>query len=255
MHMMTRHAAILAPLGERVRALRTSQGLTLGALAARALLSPRFVASLEAGSGNISVARLADVAAALGTTPAALLTGLGAPARPGPRVIALLGLRGAGKTTLGKRLARKLKLPFFELDQLIERQAGLALSEIFDVHGEAYFRKVERDVLERFLDQRTHEGPGAVLATGGGLVTDRASYRLLKARATTVWLKARPEDHWNRVVAQGDRRPMGENPHAMAELRGLLSARSPLYAEAQVTVDTSALGVEGTLRALAAASA
>jgi XRE family aerobic/anaerobic benzoate catabolism transcriptional regulator len=178
----------------------------------------------------------------LGTTPAALLT---TPAESHAPTIALLGLRGAGKTTIGRKLARRLRLPFVELDQRIEQAAGLTLPEIFALHGEAYYRRLERETLERVLD----EGP-LVLATGGGLPTSPDTWTLLKRRARTVWLKARPEDHWNRVVQQGDKRPMADNPQAMAELRRLLAAREPLYAEADETIDTSKLDTEQVSRSL-----
>ena len=186
---------------------------------------------VEPGEGNISVRKLAGLAEALGTTPAALLT---APADPGPPTIALLGLRGAGKTTIGRRLAKRMRLKFVELDQRIEKAAGLTLPEIFALHGESYYRRLERETLERVLD----EGP-LVLATGGGLPTSPDTWSLLKRRALTVWLRAQPEDHWNRVVQQGDKRPMADNPQAMAELRRLLAAREPIYAQAHHTVDTT----------------
>ncbi|HET9317793.1 MAG TPA: shikimate kinase [Vicinamibacteria bacterium] len=228
---------LLAGLGRRVRELRGERGLTLQDLADRADLSTRFLVQVESGEGNISVRKLAGLAEALGTTPAALLA---VTTEPQPPAIALLGLRGAGKTTIGRKLARRLRLPFVELDQRIEQAAGLTLPEIFALHGEAYYRRLERETLERVLD----EGP-LVLATGGGLPTSPDTWKLLKRRARTVWLKARPEDHWNRVVQQGDKRPMADNPQAMAELRRLLAAREPLYAQAHCTLDTTG-GVEAT---------
>lgn len=232
----------LLELGRRVRELRGEQGLTLQELATRSELSPRFLVQVESGEGNISVRKLAGLARALGTTPAALLS---APAEAGPPIIALLGLRGAGKTTIGRRLAKRLRLPFVELDQRIEEAAGLTLPEIFALHGEGYYRRLERETLERVLD----EGP-LVLATGGGLPTSPDTWSLLKRRARTVWLRAKPEDHWNRVVQQGDRRPMADHPQAMAELRRLLTAREPLYAEADHTIDTSRLDADGVAKAI-----
>jgi XRE family aerobic/anaerobic benzoate catabolism transcriptional regulator len=161
-------------------------------------------------------------------------------------VVALLGLRGAGKSTIGARLASRLRLRFVELDAAIEDAAGLTLSQIFELHGEAYYRRLERETLMNVLA----DPGGLVLATGGSLVNDRETYRLLRRRAVTVWLKARPEDHWNRVVQQGDQRPMAQHPHAMAELRALLAARERLYAEAEHVVDTSRLTVEGAVERL-----
>jgi XRE family aerobic/anaerobic benzoate catabolism transcriptional regulator len=167
--------------------------------------------------------------------------------RRGP-LIALLGLRGAGKSTVGKELARRLRVPFYELDALIERRAGLPLAQIFELQGEPFYRRLERETLAHFLDAT----PAAVLATGGGLVTDRNTFALLRARATTVWLQATPELHWRRVVRQGDRRPMRDHPGAMHELRALLSAREPLYNQAHVRIETSDCSAAAVAEALAA---
>jgi len=224
---------LLAQVGARVRAARDELGLSRRELAASAGLSERFLAQLEGGTGNISLARFAAVAEALATTPAELLTDLAAdPRRP---AIALLGVRGAGKSTVGRELARRKRLPFVEVDQEIERAAGLGLDRIFELHGEAYYRRLERTVLRRLLARRT----ALVLATGGSIVSDDDTYALLRARCQTVWLKARAIDHWERVVAQGDRRPMAEKPHAFAELEQLLAARAGRYALADHTLDTS----------------
>jgi XRE family aerobic/anaerobic benzoate catabolism transcriptional regulator len=221
-----------------VRALRTQRSLTLRALAKLAGVSERFLVQLEAGEGNISVARLEDVAEALGTTGAALLGQASKPQGTTPKpVVALVGLRGAGKSSIGARVAELLAIPFIELDEAIVREAQMTLSTIFEIHGEAYYRAMERDVLRRILDA----GKPAVVATGGSIVTDPETWGLLRSRATTVWLKATPRDHWDRVVAQGDVRPMRGRPRAMNELRQLLTARTPLYEEAHVTVDTSTL--------------
>src|SRR5262249_17394915 len=143
----------------------------------------------------------------------------------------------AGKTTLGKRIAKRMKVPFVELDQLIAREAGMSLATIFEMHGEAYFRRMEHAALEKFLVA----GEAAVLAPGGSLGTPPEAYELLKARAITVWLKAEPRDHWDRVVAQGDVRPMKDRPRAMTELRVLLRERTPLYSQAALVVDTSSM--------------
>jgi len=235
---------LLEGLGRRARAQRTKRGLTLKELAAHAGLSPRFLVQVESGKANISVRKLASLAQALGTTPAAMLSGPGGEADL--PVIALLGLRGAGKTTVGRRLARRLRVPFVELDRHVEQAAGLTLAEIFALHGEDYYRRLEREALERVLDQ----GRPVVLATGGGIVNSPETYALLRRRAVTVWLRADPEDHWNRVVQQGDRRPMADNPHAMGELRRLLASREPLYAGADHTVDTSGLDADGVAKAV-----
>jgi XRE family aerobic/anaerobic benzoate catabolism transcriptional regulator len=238
---------LLGTLAGRVRRMRTDAGWTLRELAGRASLSPRFLVLVESGHANISVLKLAHLASALGTTPAALLAAPeGEAERP---VIALLGLRGAGKSTIGRRLARRLRIPFVELDRRVEEAAGLGLDEIFALHGEEYYRRLEREALERLLE----EGREVVLATGGGIVAAPETYALLRRRAVTVWLRADPQDHWNRVVQQGDRRPMADHPQAMAELRRLLATRQPLYAEAAHTVDTSRLDLEAAVRAVEAA--
>lgn len=232
---------LLAALAERVRALRSARGLTLQQLSRQARLSARFLLQVEQGGTNISVRKLAGLASALDTTPAALLAAPDTAGAGGTLpVIALLGLRGAGKSTIGRRLARRLRVPFVELDRAVEDAASLSLAEVFALHGEAYYRRLERAALERILG----EGRPLVLATGGGLPTTPETYALLRAQALTVWLRATPEDHWNRVVQQGDRRPMADQPEAMAELRRLLAAREPLYERAEATVDTSRLGVE-----------
>jgi XRE family aerobic/anaerobic benzoate catabolism transcriptional regulator len=227
-----------------VRDERGRRGYSLRELAERSELSLRFLTQVEAGLGNISVRKLAALAHALGTTPSSLLTGAGnEPGRP----IALLGLRGAGKTTIGRRLARRLHVPFVELDRRVEQVSGLPLAEIFRLHGEAYYRRLEREALGRLLRD---EG-ALVLATGGGVVTVRETFAELRRQTATVWLRARPEDHWARVVQQGDRRPLEARPQAMAELRRLLAAREPLYSQADHVIDTSRLGVDAAVRAIA----
>ncbi|HEX9636473.1 MAG TPA: shikimate kinase [Acidobacteriota bacterium] len=238
---ITETQRLLRDVGRRVRRLRERRTLSREALARKAGLSPRFLAGLENYGDNISLERLAALARALELPIAQLLPEPDAEAEPAarpaePPVIALLGVRGAGKSTVGAALAKRLDLPFHELDDSIEAQAGLGLAEIFAVHGEHYYRRLERETLRRLLGK----GEPAVLAVSGGLVTDRESYDLLRERCTTVWLKARPQDHWQRVVRQGDRRPMAASPHARAELKALLATREPLYKQAALTIDTSA---------------
>lgn len=239
-------ASYLEAVGQTVRAHRERRGWSRRELAGHCGVSERFLAQLETGDGNISLRRFADVAHALGTSPSALLAVADAPpaeARP----IALLGVRGAGKSSVGAALAKRLGRRFVELDALIEEAAGLPLGEVFALHGEAYYRRIEREVLAQLLA----DPAPFVLATGGSIVNDPTNYALLRSRCTTIWLRARPEDHWNRVVAQGDQRPMAENPHAFSELRALLTAREKLYARADHTIDTSGLRIPGVVSAIA----
>ena len=216
-------------LGHNVRALRRGRGWSLSTLAEESGLSSRFVGQVESGQANISVVNLARIARALHTSAAELLEPHTQP------TVALLGLRGAGKSTVGPELGRRLGVPFMELDRLVEDRAGLPLYDIFSVHGEGYYRRMEAEALAGFLA----DGEPAVLATGGGVVTARETFERLKRACVTVWLRARPEDHMDRVVAQGDDRPMRSREDAMAELRQILADRAPLYAEADLVVDTS----------------
>lgn len=237
---------LLATLADRVRALRHGRKWSQAELAVRSGLSLRFLARIEAGEGNVSILRLASLARALGTTPDRLVR---PPARPS-EVISLVGLRGAGKSTIGPLLARRLGRPFIEMDARIAEASGLTLDQLFELHGERYYRRLEHDVLRAILSA----GEPAVVAAAGGVVNELETWRLLCEQTTVVWLRARPEEHWMRVVAQGDRRPMANQPAAMDELRSILAAREPVYAQAALTVDTSGVGptevasaVEGAL--------
>ena len=217
-------------------------------LSALSGVSERFLAQLEGGTGNISLRRFADVAEALSIDPGDLLRGASDDCKTRD-VIALLGVRGAGKSTVGIRLAERFGRAFIEVDGRIEKAAGLSLGEIFELHGESYYRRLERQVLAELL----REPSSMILATGGSIVTDPDNYSMLREHACTVWLRATAEDHWNRVVQQGDARPMAENPHAFSELRTLLARREPLYARAHHTVETSGRTVEQVVARVAEA--
>ena len=266
----------LSALGKRVREGRERRGLSRKALSLEARVSERYLAQLEAGEGNVSIVLLRRVAAALGTTLPDLV-GDGAPEHrlirrfleelPPHRLedallrlmrefgrddasrrtrIALVGLRGAGKTTLGAALARELQRPFVELDREIEREAAVSLSELFMLYGQAGYRRIERRCLERVLDAHDR----VVLAVGGGIVSEPETYHLLLDRCFTVWVKAEPEEHMGRVVAQGDFRPMEGSAEAMDDLRRILAAREPLYRKADAVVDTSGADPAHSLREL-----
>lgn len=231
----------LSRLGAVLRARREARGLALAELARQAGVSRRYLTEAEAGRANVTVGVLLRVAAPLRTTPAALLA---LAEEPRSERLALLGLRGAGKSTVGRELARLLEVPLVELDQRVEEAAGLSLSELFDLHGPQAFRRFEAEALERVLA----EGGRLVLATGGSLVTHASTFERLRATCRTVWLRAEPAEHFQRVLAQGDRRPMQARPGAMLgaamlgamdELRAILAAREPLYARAELTLATS----------------
>ena len=229
---------LLHDLGAAVRARRSELGLTMRVLAQKAGVSERFLVQLEAGEGNISVARLEDVAEGLGSTGAELLATAARGVKQAGEtraIVALVGLRGAGKSSIGAAVAERLGVPFVELDELIVREAQMTLSTIFEIHGERYYRGIEREVLRRLLAA----GKPMVIATGGSIVTDPETWGLLRSRARTIWLKAAPQDHWSRVVAQGDVRPMRDRPRAMNELQALLTRRQPLYEMADEVIDTA----------------
>ncbi len=236
---------LLTRLGHVIRQLREEARLSVADLAARADLSPRFVTEIQAGRGNVSILRLAALAAALGTTTSQLVAAAEGEAAA-PRVVSLLGVRGAGKSTIGAKLAARLGVEFLELDRLVEGEAGLSLADLFATHGEEYFRRLEVAALQRLLAKRR----SAVLATGGGIVENREAWTLLAERTTTVWLRASPEAHWERVIRQGDPRPMAGRPAAKTELRRLLARREALYRRARLQVDTVRHGIDGSVRFL-----
>ena len=278
----------LVALGERARALRARRGMTRKALALAADVSERHLANLEYGIGNASILVLLNVAQALqcslaellgdittsspewlllremlenrddatlhrvrlavgdllGTRGARTLDANGV-ARRSER-IALIGLRGAGKSTLGAMLAEDLGFPFVELSREIEKFAGCSISEIQALYGQNAYRRYER----RALEESIQIYPEAVIATPGGIVSDPANFNLLLGHCTTVWLRADPEDHMKRVVAQGDMRPMAASREAMDDLKSILAGRAAFYSKADLQLDTSAQPLAPTFTAL-----
>ena len=261
--------AYLRALGERVRTLRNQRGMTRKALARHAKVSERYLAQLEAGLGNGSIVLLRRIARAIGLPVTQLVHEGSEPAldlvlltqfleRLSPPTlgeardlllrhfsepsddarrhrIALIGLRGGGKSTLGQLAAERLGLPFIELDREIEKRSGATLSEIFDMFGQETFRRAEREALDDVL--RRHQG--FVIATSGSIVTEPGTLELLLASCFTVWVKAAPEEHMKRVMAQGDMRPMANSARAMEDLVSILRSREPLYAKADMALSTS----------------
>jgi XRE family transcriptional regulator, aerobic/anaerobic benzoate catabolism transcriptional regulator len=274
----------LVALGERVRTLRARRGLTRKALSAAAGVSERHLANLEYGVGNASALVLLQVSQAL-QCPLAELIGDSTTASPEWLMIrelleghdentlrrareaitaalsatsqdrsksdrshrvALVGLRGAGKSTLGRLLGEDLGYPFVEISREIERLAGCGIGEIQALYGQNAYRRYER----RAIEETVQLYPEAVIATPGGLVSDPASFNLLLSHCTTVWLQAEPEDHMQRVINQGDRRPIAASTEAMQDLRSILAGRAPLYAKAELQLNTSAQPLEPTFAAL-----
>ena len=233
----------LRSIGHRLRAARETAGLSLSAVARKTGVSRRYLTDAEAGRANPTVlilARLATVLGSKGNTSVSIASFVDIPlrVRPSGRV-ALVGLRGAGKSSVGRALALELEAPFVELDERIEKVAGLSLGEIFDLHGTAAYRRFEAEALEQVLG----EGEQLVLATGGSIVTSGATYQRLLETCRTVWLRAEAKDHYGRVLKQGDSRPMENHPRAMEELAGLLLEREPLYRRSELQVETSGVSI------------
>ncbi|MBI1905685.1 MAG: helix-turn-helix transcriptional regulator [Rhodocyclales bacterium] len=267
----------LRMLGERIRELRARRGMTRKILARDSGVSERYLAQLETGHGNISIILLRQISQAMGmplvelvqeepeqpvelTLLQQFLTRLSPKKLARARTVlmnefgsadkserrhrvALIGLRGAGKTTLGQLLASQLDAPFIELAREIEREAGTVLAEIFSLYGQAAYRRYERRALESVIEN--HER--FVVAPGGGIVSEPATFDLLLTSCYTVWLKASPEEHMGRVVAQGDQRPMLDNQEAMQDLQRILVGRTALYSKADAIVDTSGKTAEQSL--------
>ena len=222
---------LLRRLARRVLDLRRERGLSRRELADRSGLSVRFLARIESGDGNVSIRRLADLSRALGTTVDQLIR----PTAVDDGIVCLVGLRGAGKSTVGPLLAERLGIPFLEMDSAIRTAAGLPIDQVFELHGEAYYRRLEREAVRAILGRAMP----VVVAAAGGVVTDPETWRLLRGGAITAWLRAAAEEHWRRVVAQGDGRPMANQPAAMDGLREILRLREPLYAQAHIVIDTT----------------
>jgi XRE family aerobic/anaerobic benzoate catabolism transcriptional regulator len=229
---MSRQAR-LVELGRRLRLARERAALTVAELGRRAGVSRRHVTEAEAGRANLSVAKLLALADALEVGPSELLGDTAHAASR--RRIALVGLRGAGKSSVGRKLALALETPFFELDQRVEELAGLSLAAIFELHGANGYRTLEAEALERVLA----EAERSVIATGGSIVTSPAAFARLRQTCHTVWLRATPHEHHARVLAQGDSRPMRGRPRALDELAAILAEREPLYSRCEIAVQTS----------------
>lgn len=261
------HQGYLRQLGDRVRDARARRGMTRKALSRDSGVSERYLAQLEGGNGNISIALLRQIAQAMnlpltelvreGAEPPVelallqsyltrlsgaqlseaqeILIGRFGASRERAGRVALVGLRGAGKTTVGRLLADRLAMPFIELAREIEADAGMPVGEVFSLSGQAAFRRYERRSLERVIERHDR----AVIATGGGIVAEPATLEILLDACHTVWLRATPEEHMRRVIEQGDRRPMAGNAEAMRDLKRILGNREALYAKADFTVASS----------------
>ncbi len=229
-------AEFLADLGQRVKDRRKDRKLSRKALGVLSGVSERYLVELENGRGNISILLLRQVAEALGAPVEALLSGASASRDPGKQErIALIGLRGAGKSTLGRLLAEDLALPFLELNAAISQESELAPAEIFSLYGAEGYRRFEQNCLKRIVERYD----ACVLAVGGGIVADPQTYETLLERFRTVWVQTSPEEHMARVRAQDDNRPMAGNPEAMNDLRAILADRQRLYARADAALDTA----------------
>jgi XRE family aerobic/anaerobic benzoate catabolism transcriptional regulator len=244
--------AFLAAIGARVRSERAKRGMTRRMLAAQCQTSERYLAQIEGGEGNPSVLVLDAIARAFDLDPVALMPAsraCGEPprhARGRARRIALIGLRGAGKSTLGAALAARLACDFIELDKVIEREHGADAATLFEVYGQATFRRYERECLSALVTE--HEA--AVVATAGGIVADETTFAQLLAETHVIWLTATPADHMRRVMDQGDFRPMARNRAAMDDLVAILDAREADYGRAHARVDTSGKTVEACVAEL-----
>jgi len=264
--------AFLEQLGQRVRNMRALRGMSRKVLAKVSGISERYIAQLESGKGNVSIVLLRRVSNAMGAhledlipaaepvpdwqvirdlmrkaSPAQIaqakdaLTGHGTSAhRASFSGIALIGLRGAGKSTLGRLLAKRIGWNFVELNKEIERENGLSVAEIINLYGQEGFRRLEQAAVQQLLARKEL----MVLATGGGIVSEPLTFDLILSSFYTIWLKAEPEEHMARVRKQGDLRPMADDRSAMAELRNILKSREPLYARAAAVVDTAGLSVD-----------
>ncbi|HEX6096500.1 MAG TPA: helix-turn-helix transcriptional regulator [Thermoanaerobaculia bacterium] len=261
----------LRAFGERTRGERARRGMSRRLLAHHAGISERYLTQLESGKGNVSIVLLRRVAEALGLplgrlieeppspemeflsrlSPAQLreiYTSLTQTDASRAQRIALIGLRGAGKTTLGAKAAEARGVPFVELDREIERLAGTALGAIIELYGQQAYRRYEQRALQELLDTQ----PKFIVATGGSLVSESATYELLLRNCFTVWVRATPEEHMQRVLAQGDLRPMAGSQQAMDDLRRILEERSELYRRADALIDTTGKNETETVRELLA---